>query len=345
MIRIALTLTDMVVGKIAFLQVIGWIGRVLGLRHCWLIALWLAVLPVTAQEWCRYAPSVTLAQEWRHRWVACPLADSLSHVWFRQTYVTGSDGDMPVSARISFVSSGLVRVYVNECNVGTAQWYVPSEPVSMDITPYLNEDTNVVAVLYAPRTLRPESRQLSLFYYGVTKCGRPFCHTADSTWLCRVSSASGWLPDGGEWDDGREAENPWRASQFDPALWISAEEADGDAPSLDVCDKGNDERETPPLLVRLSYVQGKSYFDPERRAVNYAFSNGVYGQVRLTLRDARWGETIHYGRNVYVCNGEMDEQAAPLFSLDSFSRVYVWGDRFFQRSQIWDIEALTVVDD
>lgn len=330
------------VGKVAFLQIIVRMGQMFGPHRFWFAVLWLAVLPVTAQEWCRYVPPITPSQEWEHCWVTCPLADSLSHVWFRQTYVTGAEENMPVSAHISFTSSGLVRVYVNECNVGTAQWYVPSEPVSIDITPYLNEDTNVVAVLYAPRALRLESRQLSLSYYGFTECGRSFCYTADSTWLCRVSPASGWLPDGGEWTDGREAENPWRASQFDPALWINAEETDGGSPSPDVCDKANDETGTASCSVILSHVQGKSYFDPERRAVNYAFGNGIYGQVRLTLRDAHCGEVIRYGRNIYICNGEMDEQAAPLFSLDSFCRVYVSGDRFFQRSQIWDIEALTV---
>lgn len=345
MIKAALISVRRPVSGTVFLQVIARIGQVFGPRHFWLAVLWLAVMPVTAQEWCRYAPLVTPSQEWEHRWVTCPLADSLSHVWFRQTYVTGSDEDVPVSAHLSFASSGLVRVYVNECNVRTAQWYTPSEPISIDITPYLNEDTNVVAVLYAPRALRPENRHLSLSYYGFTESGRPFCYMADSTWLCRVSPASGWLPDGGEWDDGREAENPWRASQFDPALWMSAEEIDSDISSPDICGKTGVGTEMASVSVSLSHVQGKSYFDPEKCAVNYAFSNGIYGQVRLTLRDARYGEVIRYGRNIYICNGEMDEQASPLFSLDSFSRVYVSGDRYFQRSQIWDIEALTEVYD
>lgn len=338
-IRATFVSTRTPVEEVAFLRVVSQVRQASALRGLWLFLLWLAVLPVVAQEWCRYAPPVIPSQEWKFRWIACPMADSLSHVWFRQTYVSGSDADVPVSAHLSFASSGLVRVYVNECNVGTAQWYAPLRSVTIDVTPYLNEDTNVVAVLYAPCGPRLERQQLSLSYYGYTESGRPFCYKADSTWLCRVSPASGWLPDGGEWDDGREAENPWRAIQFDPALWVSVEETG--------CEKVPDTFLTvvAPYSVRLTYIQGKSYFDQEGRGVNYVFKSGIYGQVRLTLREAHPGEMIHYGRNVYVCSGEMDEQASPLFSLDSFNRVLVGGDRFFRRSQIWDIEALSLCYD
>lgn len=310
--------------------------------------LWWIALPAVSQEWCRYVSPGSPSHEWNTHWVSCPLSDSLSHVWFRQTYVTGRDGDLPVSAHLSVASSGYLRVYVNECNVGMALWYAPSKPVVFDVTPYLNEDTNVVAVLYAPPVPHHDSRQLSLSYYGYTEKGRPFCYTADSTWLCCISTASGWMPDGGEWDDGREACRPWRASQSDPALWVSTEERDDCKEDAKIQGNGLGDASIsciPSIAfhsVMLSHVQGKNFFDSEGRRVNYAFSNGVYGQVRLTLREARPGERICYGRNVYICSGEMDEQASPLFSLDSFSRVLIGGDRFFRRSQIWDIEALSV---
>lgn len=68
MIKAALISVRRPVSGTVFLQAIARIGQVFGPRHFWLAVLWLAVMPVTAQEWCRYAPLVTPSQEWEHRW-------------------------------------------------------------------------------------------------------------------------------------------------------------------------------------------------------------------------------------------------------------------------------------
>lgn len=116
------------------------------------------------------------AQEFGSHWIRIPQPDSLSHVWFRQTYV--EDG-LPLEARVTVASPGYYKLYVNECNVGTALFYPPrlqadSQPVAMtfDVTPFLRADTNVVALCYAPSYPHVDSSQVSVQFFGVDALAR-----------------------------------------------------------------------------------------------------------------------------------------------------------------------------
>ena len=74
--------------------------------------------------------------------------------------------------------------------------------------------------------------------------------------------------------------------------------------------------------------------------VVYDFSPGFYGYVRVTLRGCRQGERIRIGNLVYICSGEMDEQAFCRFTHQYAGQIITAGDRHFTPEQIQDVEAL-----
>lgn len=277
------------------------------------------------------------AQEFGSHWIRIPQPDSLSHVWFRQTYV--EDG-LPLEARVTVASPGYYKLYVNECNVGTALFYPPrlqadSQPVAMtfDVTPFLRADTNVVALCYAPSYPHVDSSQVSVQFFGVDASGAPFSRFSDGGWLCRRAN-SRWTVDGKEHVDGRLHDASWKAAWFNPALWLTADERKAAEGA-----KVTYLSATHPVL-RHVHTDGYCYFDRDGCGVSYEFGVGFHGMVRLTLREARRGERISYDGLEYVCNGQLDEQAYPVFRMADYRRVRVTGGRRFKRDQITVVEAI-----
>ncbi len=277
------------------------------------------------------------AQEYGMHWIGVADPDSLSHVWFRQTYL---EEGRPQQACVTVTSTGYYKLYVNECNVGTAVFYPAREPYSdnpvsmtFDVTPYLRSDTDVVALCYAPAYPHVDSCQVSVLFYGVDSAGQAFSRASDGDWLCRRAN-SRWTADGQELIDGRYHNPSWKAAWFDPALWLPAE-------------RRRDGRRRPvnylspdaPVL-RHVHTDGYRYFDRDSTGVTYDFGEAFHGLLRLTLREARRGEHILYDGMEYICNGELDEQAFPVFRIGDYRRIRVSGDRRFRRDQITTVEAL-----
>ncbi|MGI6231253.1 MAG: alpha-L-rhamnosidase N-terminal domain-containing protein [Prevotella sp.] len=319
-----------------------------------LAMLWLSLLPLHAQDFDTH-------------WMAPPSVDSLSHYYFRKTYLF--DG-RPHWASVTLNTSGYVKVYVNACNVGTARYYPVREigdsrprRFTLDVTPYLRKDTNVVAVLFSP--VSPNSynrRMLSVSFYGEDADGNPFCHSSDSDWLCR-EAPSGWLPSGGEWMDARLYDPDWNTTETSLAQWTGVvsvstvpdarvqQSMSGSARSRH-SEIVNDNATFSQALWssysvdggwHLQSQYGKRYFDIVGDSVDYEFGDGFFGQVRLTLREAHRGEVVHYGPHQYICSGDLDEQACPQFSLETYRRIRVYSDVRSPRDIVVDIEALTFV--
>lgn len=276
-------------------------------------------------------------------WISHPQPDSLSHIWFRKAYL--SDG-RPQEAHITVVSTGYYKLYVNQCNVGTALFYPAREPYSdqpvgmtFDVTPYLRPDTNVIALCYSPTHPHQTSRQISVVCFGTSANGTRFSHVSDGNWLCRHANSS-LTADGREIIDGRYHDPSWNGTEFAAAQWISADESDeGEQPS-DTLSYPTPSGMSCPSLPQLSHTRGYNYFDAEADTVAYEFDTGFIGMLRLTLREARPSEHIMTGNFEYICNGEMDEQACPVFQIRPCRRIRVYGDQHFKRSQIVFVEAL-----
>ena len=92
--------------------------------------------------------------------------------------------------------------------------------------------------------------------------------------------------------------------------------------------------------VRTYKILRPRYFDPAYRSIAYNFAPGFYGFVRVTLRGCKRGERIRIGNLVYICSGEMDEQAFCRFTHQYARQIVISGDRHFNPDQIQDVEAL-----
>lgn len=289
------------------------------------------------------------ARQFNTHWVATPDTDSLAHVWFRTTLLSVARHR---EAHLTITTTGLVKVYVNEAKVGTAFFY-PSRPqgdttaitLTFDVTPYLRPDSNVVAVLYSPGFPHATRRQVSAVFYGTDYKGQHFAFFSDNSWICR-NAASGLTPDGHEWVDGRQADTPWTACDFDAALWRHAVETPPDEDN----DRNSTRQQTVPCKAYTAYLPAEkivrsrsyNYFDANGNEVSYDYGCGFRGFVRLNLREARWGEQIEAAGLRYICNGQMDEQASPVFNIGYQHRVTVTGDRYFRRDQITEAQAVDV---
>lgn len=277
------------------------------------------------------------AQDYRASWIASPATDSTSHEWFRQTYLANG---RPHNAFLRVATTGFVKIYVNEYNVGTAPFYPAREPhddsaiaLTFDITPYMRPDTNVVAIIYSPSYAHLNSRQVAVTMWGHDAKGQPFCENSDASWLCKKAN-SAISSDGGEIIDGRKHDTSWRAAAFDLALWRSVEAVSDTAP------RGADASIGLPMIEKVIRRRAPYYFDLTTEGVEYEFGTGFRGWVRLTLREAVHGEHIDYGKVHYICNGLLDEQAYPEFYIDTHRRVRITGDKHFKREQITDIEGI-----
>lgn len=293
-------------------------------RACWIVM-------------CLWWVTALCAQEFGTHWIGVTDPDSFSHVWFRQAYL---EQRRPQWACVTVVSSGYYKLYVNECNVGTAVLYPTRQPLTVnpvsmtfDVTPYLRPDTNVVALCYAPTYPHVDSCQVSVSFYGVDGNGKAFCRNSDGNWLSRRAN-SRWTSDGQEVVDGRYHNTSWKAACFDQGLWRTVAQR-----------RGRKIRHISYLsavapVLRHVHTDGCLYFDRDSSGVSYEFGEGFHGLLRLTLRGARSGQRVVYGGLEYVCNGELDEQAFPVFRMGEYRRVRVTGDKRFRQDLITTVEAL-----
>lgn len=295
-------------------------------------------------------------QEFNTHWIYAPQTDSTSHVWFRRGFIT--DG-RPRRATVTVTTTGYYKLYVNECNVGTALYHPLREggdttaiATSFDITSYLRPDSNVIALIYSPSvirsgTCRQTHRQVSVNIYGQSHNDSAFSYYSDGSWLCRRAN-SRMTSDGGELVDGREHDPSWKANTiYNQALWIHAMESSDEVNGYGNSDY-NVEGQQDSNSNKAFYVShimpytsdGISLTDDKLTAIILPIA--TYGFLRATIREARYGEEMSIGNIHYICNGSIDEQAYPQFSLGTYSTILLTGDSHFRTSQIMSLEAVSV---
>lgn len=287
--------------------------------------------------------------------ISCTTADSLSDIWFRNTYLTQR---RPISATLSVTARGRYRVYVNESNVTPP---LPTDnchhPVTIDIdvSGYLRSDSNTVAILYHP--VGPHDHQIAVCYYGVGRDGRPFGHNADGGWLCRpVDEGSG---------DGIDRGYTQTVSTacWTPVLVLRRVEIEGTKADSELRTAASELRTADSALRRVSTEMGvwplatllpvrvnrvtrvaaPRYSERTPEGIAYEFVTGFYGFVRLTLRGAKKGETITIGGRKYTCNGETDEQITTAFEPTYHRRVIVSGDSAFDPNQVQSVDGVSLM--
>lgn len=271
-------------------------------------------------------------------WVYAPQADSISHVWFRRAFI--SEGQ-PQQATITVSSTGYYKLYVNECNVGTALYYplrqsIDSSAVSLtfDATPYLRPDTNVVALIYSPVAPSLSHRQIAVNIYGTDCKGKKFSYSSDESWLCRPANSCMTM-DGGEEVDGRYHNPSWKAATiYDQSLWCSAAVfKDNNFIPSEIYKTGSSE-------LTVKRVTSMTYLHISQNPLLLYLADSYWGFPRITLREAKRGEQLQIEKLLYTCSGEVDEQAYPVFSIGSHSAIDISGDSRFKPEQVNAIDLL-----
>lgn len=277
------------------------------------------------------------AQTFNTHWIASPVADSTSQVWFKQTYRLP---ERPQKAILTVVSTGYFAVYVNKWKVDLATIApyrafgdTTTKGIRYDITRYMRRDSNTIAVWYSPLTPAVERRQLSLTLTTTDQNGLTTAHNTDRGWLCHAATRR-LNAQGGEDIDGLGYAQKWTGAFNDIALWQPAVEIQA-APSAGYTVEDHFRPQ-----LKATRIRTQNYFDVVGDTVYYEFGTGFYGTLRLTLRNARRGQILHIGHHSYRCNGKTDEQAISRFAPSFYRRVAVWGDNHFNPRQIQAFEAI-----
>lgn len=278
----------------------------------------------------------SFSQEFGTHWICHPTPNDSSEVLFVHTYATTQ---IPQQAQISFASSGQVKVFVNERNIAPDITFNNADTSSItlqtyDVTRYLNSSSNTIAVWYAPVTGTNISKQLSLEFYGINQDGSLFYHKADKKWICQALKGC-YKRGTDETYDARSYNHNWKESDSYKKKWLHPLGAYNDSKQFSISDEAWAFQNT-----QLQNIIKPVRLYQDSIGVHYDFGREFTGSIRLTLRDARQGETLDIDGFTYICNGELDEQVFRRFT-SAKQRVFtIRGDHLFKPSQIMNIEAL-----
>ncbi len=295
------------------------------------------------------------SQEFGTHWISYPLPNDSAEVWFRKSYIIHHQS---IQAFANIASTGYYRLYINERNVtgsllfeGIKDGVLQSR--TFDVTRYLKNGENIIAVWYAPRQGEPShGKQLSLEFYGWDQDSTAFHYQTDGTWLVRQLQGCSNGED--EIFDGRTNILAWKSDEYRPYGWVHPT---GSYEPITIPDSStmNKEKSLDKRLAMEGYpvikAENKLYkvLQPvatytDSLGYNIDFGRPFHGSIRLTLRNAKKGDHIYINGYRYTCNGELDEQAFFRFKFQD-QRIYTltWSDRF-RRSDIVNIEGLEISD-
>lgn len=281
-----------------------------------------------------------IAQDFNAHWISYPKPDSVSQIWFRQSYKSTT---RPIQASITVASTGNFDLYVNEKNVSTDvlipyRTNMSNNPIAItyDVSRFLKAGINTIAVWYSPSYPSINTRQIAVSYYGRDTNGRHFEYNSDKNWICKQANFA-LNYNGSESINSNYQPVKWNSQDIDLACWQSAMLAPTD----------NKENVTPLHVsykaTKLSKIQQPINQYSEGDSVFYAVFNPFMGNIRVTLRGAKKGETININGLEYVCSGVTDEQAYSKFTSGYYRKIAIKGDKQFNSKHISKIEALEIM--
>lgn len=277
-------------------------------------------------------------QDFRQHWITTPYANSTSQIWYRKQIVTKKKIK---KAFVSIATFGYADLYVNGRNVSRNIMNPYREvadtsaiSTTYDITPYVNSDTLTIGVWYSPLPSYKHNEQISATIYGRYSDDETFAYASDGTWLCRTSSTSININQG-ENIDGNINPFIWKShSNYSLALWQCVKEVKTNITTPP--------KPTPYKAYAINEIINYNYFDANGDTIYYDFGKGFFGLLRLTFRNARRGEKIYIGNNIYTASGALDEQTVIRFTPKFMRKVMIYGDSKFRISHITNIEALNI---
>lgn len=269
------------------------------------------------------------------QWISCQPMDGVSQLWMRRTYT-----NLPYTDRatITLASNGMARLYVNgrfvnPDPVAPQCFYAPNSHImqTFDVSPYIvRTDTLDIALWCASANGEPCAAALRLDAHD-QESSMGFTATTDTTWMCRPATVQ-TDSSGYEWTDGTQWHSTCSYNETDWARWT---------PAIVLKEKSDNQKGAClPLCLTVKAITEAAPIETSKRSVTYAFPHAFMGFVRVTIRDARPGETIFINGMRYICNGTIDEQAIGRFVMLPWRSVTITGDRRFKPEQVQNVEAL-----
>lgn len=268
------------------------------------------------------------------QWISSQPMDGVSQLWMRRTYT-----NLPYTDRatITLASNGMARLYVNgrfvnPDPVAPQCFYAPNSHImqTLDVSPYIvRTDTLDIAMWCASANGEPCAAAMRLDAHD-QESGMGFTATTDTTWMCRPATVQ-TDSSGYEWADGTQWHSTWSYNETDWARWT---------PAIAQKEKSDHQKGAcRPLCLTVKAITEASPIETSKRSVTYAFPHAFMGFVRVTIRDARPGETIFINGMRYICNGTIDEQAIGRFVMLPWRSVTITGDRRFKPEQVQSVEG------
>ncbi len=237
-------------------------------------------------------------------------------------------------------SGGNTRLYINERNATPSIFNEGARDSillmqTIDISRYLKKGENIIAVWYAPGRIRNKSKQLSLELHGWYTDSVPFYHKADETWWCKPLKGCSYNEK--EHFDNRIYNTEWKSAEYQSAGWVHPTGAFKDSTNYIFVDQL-------PYLTqnKLQMVLEPYQEEFDHQGCRIDFGRPFRGTIRLTIRNASKGTTLHINGNQYVCSGEMDEQAYYRIHAEHQKDFVITWDKGFRRSNITNIEGLEI---
>ncbi len=264
--------------------------------------------------------------------IVCSTADTLSDIWFRHTYITLR---RPISGNLTISATGRYKVFINESNItpiitetikiaDTTTENSSAITATIDITRYLRNDSNTIAILYHPKSLAIADQSIYANYYGIERNGKPFTHTTDSGWLCRTTPRNG-----------NDRTDRGYTQSVATACWIPA--VAYNRPQLALSYAA--EHPLTPTMQPNKIITPR-YSEHVSGGNEYEFGIGFYGYIRLTLRGTHAGDTININGYSRICRGETDEQISTWAEPTYYRRIRITGSSGFKTSSIQHIEGI-----
>ena len=261
--------------------------------------------------------------------ISCATADTLTDIWFRHTFLNKR---RPISGKLTITATGRYKVYINESNITqtiaevkpSASKYTPATTATIDISRYLRNDSNTIAILYHPLSMSAADQNIAIGYYGIQRNGMPFAHASDSGWLCRPTPCWGY-----------NGVDRGYAQLIATACWTAATATQ--QPPLAIWAESIQR----PMPTMLPYrIAMPRYNEHTSGGIEYEFGTGFYGYIRITLRGVNRGDTITINGHNRICRGETDEQITTWQEPTYYRRIRITGTGRFKPSCIQCIEGI-----
>lgn len=282
------------------------------------------------------------AQECSSLWLSCNNAEIGQQVLYSYTYK-----DLPQlsGASVVIATDGYFRLFVNGQLVSYPSYPFVRAPYRegvektkiistvLDISRFLRNDKNTVSVLCSP--IDPNSRTgFSLRFIGYTRSGKVQSFNADELWLCRPIEARISDYHSENINALKVANISELQGQKQIMAWLPV--------NMIYRNLFFETKASTYEYVNKVIKPLRSFIDKDKKGILYDFGSSFYGQLRVTIRDAKPGQKISIAGSNYICKGIWDEQFIAHFSSSWYRNVHISGDRNFRPNQVTVVEGLQI---